>query len=94
MRVPGATGAAGGAPSHESGGTNRPRGGFAGALDHALRALEPQRATSVAATGELDPAAALALQASIYRDAERLELASKLLDYGVGAVKTILQTKV
>jgi hypothetical protein len=36
---------------------------------------------------------ALELQARVYREAERAELISKLVDHTVGAVKTILQTR-
>ena len=36
----------------------------------------------------------LILQARIYREAERIELVSKLIDHSVGAMKTILQSRV
>lgn len=36
----------------------------------------------------------LRLQVEMYRQAEQIELASKLLDHGVSAVKTILQTRI
>ncbi len=40
-----------------------------------------------------DTARALALQAEVYRQAERVELASRLVDHAVGAVKTLLQSR-
>ena len=73
----------------------QPHGGFRTALEGAMRALERAGApVAPRPPGEVDAASALALQAEIYRQAERVELASKLLDHAVGAVKTVLQTKV
>ena len=73
----------------------RATGGFRAALDGAVRALErADRPVSAPDATGVDAASALALQAEIYRQAERVELASKLLDHAVGAVKTVLQTRV
>jgi len=73
----------------------RAGGGFRAALDGAVRALErADTRVTAPASGEVDAASSLALQAEIYRQAERVELTSKLLDHAVGSVKTVLQTRV
>lgn len=69
-------------------------GSFARVFERAVGALAHEPAALRLETGDLDANAALALQADVYRHAERLELTSKLLDHGVGAVKTLLQTRV
>jgi hypothetical protein len=70
-------------------------GGFARAFEQALRRLDrPDAPATGTATAELDARAALELQAAVYRRAEEIELASRLLDHGVSAVKTILQTRI
>lgn len=50
-------------------------------------------AAPAAAPGHVGAPQALALQAEVYRHAERVELVSRLLDHAVGAVKTLLQTR-
>ena len=72
--------------------TPRQGSSFAQTLERAMGAVE-RSSGATAAVGDLGPAEALALQATLYRHAERLELASKLLDHGVGAIKTLLQTR-
>jgi len=54
-------------------------------VDRALRAARRGR--------ELDPAHLLALQAGVYRYAQEMELASKLVDKATGAVKQVLQSQ-
>ena len=72
-----------------------PHTSFAATLERASRALESPVASAARASGPTSPMAeAIELQARVYRDAERVELASKLLDHAVGAVKTVLQTRV
>jgi hypothetical protein len=70
-----------------------PSRGFAAAFERALRALE-RGSAEPPRVSELDAERTLALQASTYRQVERVELVSRLVDHGVGAVKTILQTRV
>ena len=62
---------------------------FADALERALRSGRP----SAADLSTQDPRELLELQASLYRDAQRLELASRAVDHAVGALKTLLQTR-
>ena len=40
------------------------------------------------------PEGLLRVQAEVYRHAEKLEIASKIVDYAVGSVRTLLQTRV
>lgn len=75
--------------------SSRPAGSFA----RLLAQMEQRLATGIAsepgaaATGRpLDPA--IELQVRVYREAERVELVSKLVDHAVSAAKTVLQTKV
>ena len=70
-------------------------GSFAAELSRALGALATgDLASLTAAASAGEEGSLLAAQAAIYRHAERVELASKLVDYGVGGIKTILQTRV
>jgi hypothetical protein len=66
---------------------------FEATVARAARALD-EAVTAPRPSTTADPAALLATQAEIYRHAERLELASRVVDHAVGAVKTILQTRV
>ncbi|HJL00027.1 MAG TPA: EscI/YscI/HrpB family type III secretion system inner rod protein [Polyangiaceae bacterium LLY-WYZ-15_(1-7)] len=53
-----------------------------------------QRAMGAARRGrELDPAELLALQAGVYRYAQEMELASKVVDKSTTALKTVLQSQ-
>lgn len=66
---------------------------FSRILEQTLTGID--RGIAVPGTTEpLDARGALELQAAVYRHAERLEITSRLLDHGVGAVKTVLQTRV
>lgn len=85
-RVNGVPGHAGTHPAHSLGGRR-----FADALRRTLAAVDETPRPGPEAP---DARAALALQAAVYRHAERVELASRLLDHGVSAVKTVLQTRV
>lgn len=66
---------------------------FAEVLTRAIRSVD-ERASAAGSPANLDAAAALRLQASVYREAERVELVSKLVDHAVGSIKTLLQTRV
>ena len=68
-------------------------GGLAGRFGEVLAALDA-RSAGRTPLDTADPAALLAAQAALYREAERIELASRVVDQGVGAVKTLLQTRV
>ena len=72
------------------------RGGFAAALDGAVRALERAdgKLSLPAGLEASGPRAMLALQASLYRRVEQVELASKVVDSAVTGVKTLLQTRI
>jgi hypothetical protein len=70
------------------------RDAFARALDRAAALVDSAGGPGTVPAEPLDGAAALRLQLSVYRRAEQLELASRVLDSGVSAVKTILQTRV
>lgn len=52
-----------------------------------------QRGLRAARRGAMDPAELLALQAGVYRYAQEVELASKVVDKATGAVKTTLQSQ-
>lgn len=66
---------------------------FARALERAAASGGVGGDAAARSSAPLGAAEALALQADLYARAERLELTSKLLDHGVGAVKTLLQTR-
>jgi hypothetical protein len=85
-------GAAAAAAAPSADGT-RAGAGFAAALERALGDLDRGAGTPAATEAPLDARAALELQAAVYREAERVELASKLLDHGLAALKTVLQTR-
>lgn len=44
-----------------------------------------------ASSGDLDPAQLIALQAGVYRYAEALDLASRLVDHATTGLKTVIQ---
>ena len=77
--------AAGAAPQRES---------FANLFDRAVALADATGAAPATLGDAADARSALELQLVVYRRAERLELASKVLDSGVSAIKTILQTRV
>lgn len=78
-------------PADQSG----PRGAFAHALERAFERLDETPGVDAAgAARALDPQRILALQAAVYRHAEHVEIVSKVADHAVGAVKTLLQTRV
>ena len=52
-----------------------------------------QRGLRAARRGAMDPAELLALQAGVYRYAQEVELASKVVDKATGALKTALQSQ-
>ena len=67
---------------------------FASVLRDAVQAAERGRSARTPDTPPVtDTARALALQASIYRHAEQVEIVSKVVDHAVSAMKTILQTR-
>lgn len=67
---------------------------FAHVFRDAVAAAERSGTPSVSRISENSEAArALALQAEIYQQAERVEIVSKLVDHAVSAVKTLLQTR-
>lgn len=68
----------------------QPAHGRPGAFGAVLRALDPGAGRAVDASS---PASLLAAQAALYREVHRLEIAARILDQGVSAVKTILQTR-
>ena len=70
-----------------------PRSSFAEALARAAGRLDAGPKALVAAEA-LEPRRVVELQLAVYRHAERVELASKLADHAIGAVKTLLQTRV
>ncbi len=68
------------------------------ALGDAARSLAAsdrrvQRGLRAARRGGMDPAELLALQAGVYRYAQEVELASKVVDKATGALKTTLQSQ-
>ena len=66
---------------------------FADAVAKAAASLDASPPASPNGS-QLDATSALELQAAVYRHAERIELASKIVDLGVGAIRTLLQTRV
>jgi hypothetical protein len=71
------------------------RGAFVQALERAMSRLDATPGVDAArAAGPLDPGRILELQTAVYEHAERVEIVSKLADHAVGAVKTLLQTRV
>jgi hypothetical protein len=48
-------------------------------------------AVASASGGELDPAQLIALQAGVYRYAEAVDLASRLVDHATSGLKTVIQ---
>ena len=70
-------------------------GRFGEVLARALGDLDRSAANASPPTaGALDTRGALELQIAVYRHAERVELTSRLIDHGLSAVKTVLQTRV
>jgi hypothetical protein len=68
---------------------------FARVLARALADVDRSAAGLATSNGAaLDARQSLELQAAVYRHVERLELASRLIDHGISAVKTVLQTRV
>jgi hypothetical protein len=67
---------------------------FAAELARAFDAIDRGDGGRIDAATADAPGALLEIQMAVYRHAERLELASKIVDYAVGSVKTILQTRV
>jgi hypothetical protein len=67
---------------------------FSETLERALARVDRFESTSATAVSDLDARTALELQASVYMQEERFELISRLVDHGVSAVKTILQTRI
>ena len=82
------------APPHSSASQTGGRDAFARALERAAALVDSAGNAPAVSAVPLDGGAALRLQLSVYRRAEQLELASRVLDSGVSAVKTILQTRV
>lgn len=81
-------------PSRESAPMRGSSPSFAQVFRDAMRAADRSRPETPRASAiPTDASRALALQAEIYRDAERVELVSKLVDHAVSAVKTLLQTR-
>ena len=77
-------------PTAPSVGAPRP---FADAVSRAVASIDAS-APAPSVDASLDAAQALELQAAVYRHAERIELTSKIVDLGVGAIRTLLQTRV
>jgi hypothetical protein len=68
---------------------------FAGAIGRAIAALDrSSRIPSGRDAADGQPESLLAAQAALYREAETVELAARLVDHAVGAIKTVLQTRV
>lgn len=79
---PGATVAAIGKPS------------FAAVLRDAVSAADRSRTPSLPIRTDVSETARhLALQAEVYRESERVEIVSRLVDHAVSAVKTLLQSR-
>ena len=55
--------------------------------------MRVQRGLRAARRGGMDPAELLALQAGVYRYAQEVDLASKIVDKATGALKTALQSQ-
>jgi hypothetical protein len=71
------------------------RDAFARALERAMERLDAAPGSGAADVARsLEPRRLLELQAAVYAHAERVEIVSKLADHAVGAVKTLLQTRV
>lgn len=67
---------------------------FAAILRDAVNAAERTKTPSLPVRNDAsDAARSLALQAEVYRQSERVELVSRLVDHAVGAVKTLLQSR-
>lgn len=67
---------------------------FAKILRDAVNAAERTQTPALPVRNEAsDAARSLALQAEVYRQSERVELVSRLVDHAVGAVKTLLQSR-
>jgi hypothetical protein len=70
-----------------------PRSSFAQVLARAAGRLDAGP-RPLGAAEALEPRRVVELQLAVYRHAERVELASKLADHAIGAIKTLLQTRV
>ena len=69
-----------------------PARGVGAAFEKVLRALDRSHA-SVPQVKSGDQAGLLALQAAIYREAQRIEITTRVVDQIVNGVKTVLQTR-
>ncbi len=86
-----------GAPQQASHSGIAPKPGiaFSRVFEQAVRDVDRAIAIpDIEATEPLDARGALELQAAVYRHAERVEIVSRIVDHGVAAVKTVLQTRV
>ena len=78
-----------GAPVNPSG-----RPSFAAILRDAVSAADRSRTPSLPVRAEAsDTVRHLALQAEVYRESQRVEIVSRLVDHAVSAVKTLLQSR-
>jgi hypothetical protein len=73
---------------------NEKRAGFGETLERVVASLDRTGQSPQTIAADASPSSLLAAQAELYRDAERIELASRLLDHSVSAIKTILQTRI
>ena len=74
--------------------TSSGKASFATILRDAVNAAERTQTPSLpVSNGATDAARTLAVQAEVYRQSERVELVSRLVDHAVGAVKTLLQSR-
>jgi hypothetical protein len=82
--------------SRRPGGPVTPNGkpSFATILRDAVNAADRGRTPSLPVRADAsDTARSLALQAEVYRESERVEIVSRLVDHAVSAVKTLLQSR-
>lgn len=67
---------------------------FATILRDAVSAADRSRTPSLPVRADAaDTVRHLALQAEVYRESERVEIVSRLVDHAVSAVKTLLQSR-
>lgn len=79
---------------HFAPGASSGKASFAKILRDAVNAAErTQTPAHPLRNGATDTERSLALQAEVYRQSERVELVSRLVDHAVGAVKTLLQSR-